>query len=126
MTATGRWRVTWPDDSGWSVYNRYGVVMLYDPLQLFKEQRHRSHAHLRDVHLAKTQMDQERTLLEFDPTEESESTVEQQGLQGRLLQRRPLCRWPIRRATHSSYRFLSDFVIRNAEEAATVRQQRGQ
>ena len=73
---------------GWSVFNRYGVVMLYDPLQLFKEQGAAVTLISETYTLAKSALDEERSLLEFDPSEEAESSCRAAGLQGRLLQRR--------------------------------------
>jgi hypothetical protein len=101
---------------GWSVYNRYGVVMLYDPLQLLKEQGSFATLISESYVLAKSSSDEERVLLEFGPSEEAESSVSQQGLKVAYFND-GIVQVATQKGDHSDYRFLNDFVIRNAEEA---------
>jgi len=106
--------------SGWSIYNRYGVVMLYDPLTLFKENGVAAVLISEAYQLAKDGLDQERSLLEFIPEEESESSAAQQGYKVAYFNGTGVeanVQVATQGGEHSSYRFLNDFVIRNATEA---------
>ena len=66
--------------------------------------------------LAKDQLDEERSLLEFEPTEAAESSAEQRGLKVAYFNSDQM-QVALQQGAHSNYRFLTDFVIRNAEEA---------
>lgn len=101
---------------GWSVFNRYGVVMLYDPLLLLKEQGAAAILMSETYSLAKASLDEERSLLEFDPTEEAESSTEQQGHKVAYFNDGQV-QVALQNGKHTSYRFINDFVIRSAEEA---------
>lgn len=101
---------------GWSIYNRYGIVQLYDPLQLFRDQGPAATLISETYTLAKASLDEERVLLEFDPTEEAESSTVQRGLKVAYFNDSQL-QVALQKGKHSGYRFLNDFVIRNAEEA---------
>lgn len=102
---------------GWSVFNRYGIVQLYDPLQLFRDQGVIATLVSETYTLAKSSLDDERTLLEFDPTEEAETSTDQQGLKVAYFNDGQM-QVALQRGDHTNYRFLNDFVIRNAEEAS--------
>lgn len=102
---------------GWSVFNRYGIVMLYDPLLLFKDQGSAATLISESYTLAKTMLDEERVLLEFSPIEEAESSSEQQGFKVAYFNSNEL-QVAMQKGEHSNYRFITEFVIRNAEEAA--------
>jgi len=101
---------------GWSVFNRYGVVMLYDPMQLFVNEGSSATLISENYNLAKNSLDQERTLLEFLPAEEAESNATQQGLKVAYFNDSQV-QVAFQGGDHSTYRFLNDFVIRSAEEA---------
>ena len=101
---------------GWSVFNRYGVVMLYDPLQLFVSEGSAATLISETYTLAKAAMDEERSLLEFEPSEAAESSSEQRGAKVAYFNADQM-QVALQQGTHTSYRFLTDFVIRNAEEA---------
>jgi hypothetical protein len=118
QTSDSDWKmaVTLARRLGWTIYNRYGVVMLYDPLQLFKEQGIGATLISETYTLAKSAMDEERVLLEFDPAEEAENSSEQQGLKVAYFND-GLLQVALQKGEHSNYRFLTDFVIRSAEEA---------
>jgi hypothetical protein len=105
------------DRIGWSVYQRYGVVLLYDPLVLFTEQGISATLISETYTLAKQAIDQERSLLEFDPTEEAESGPNQQGHKVAYFSDESV-QVAMQKGEHSNYRFITEFVIRNAAEAA--------
>jgi phage protein D len=102
---------------GWSVFNRYGIVLLYDPLQLFRDQGSAATLISETYTLAKASMDEERVLLEFDPTEVAESSVEQQGYKVAYFNNDQM-QVALQKGDHSNYSFLTDFVIRDASEAS--------
>ena len=105
------------DRLGWAVYNRYGVVGLFDPLQLFTSQGSSATLISETYVIAKTRTNEERTLLDFDPTEEAESSVAQMGLKVAYFNNDRV-QVAFQKGTHSNYRFVNDFVIRDATEAA--------
>ena len=101
---------------GWSVFNRYGIVMLQDPMQLFVNEGVAATLISETYTLAKASLDEERSLLEFEPAEAAESSSEQRGLKVAYFNDNQM-QVALQNGTHSNYRFLTDFVIRNAEEA---------
>jgi len=101
---------------GWSVFNRYGVVMLQDPLQLFIEQGSVATLISENYTLAKSTLAEERSLLEFEPTEAAESSSAQRGHKVAYFNDATI-QVAMQKGEHSDYRFLTDFVIRNAQEA---------
>ena len=101
---------------GWSVFNRYGVVMFYDPLQLFVNEGTAATLISETYTLAKNATDEERTLLEFEPAEAAENSSEQRGLKVAYFNNDQM-QVALQQGEHSGYRFLTDFVIRSAEEA---------
>lgn len=63
---------------GWSVFNRYGVVMLYDPLKLF--QSNGSYITLMSASYTNTAYeDYERALVDFTPAEEADNSYRNIG-----------------------------------------------
>jgi hypothetical protein len=101
---------------GWSVFNRYGIVMLYDPLQLFVNEGSAATLISESYTIAKSMLDEERTLLQFDPAEEAESSTSQRGLKMAYFSDGQM-QVAMQKGNHTNYRFVSDFVIRSAEEA---------
>lgn len=101
---------------GWSVFNRYGVVMLHDPLQLFVNEGSSATLISESYSLAKSTLDEERSLLEFEPAEAAESSSEQRGHKVAYFNDGTL-QVALQKGDHSDYRFLTEFVIRNAAEA---------
>ena len=101
---------------GWSLFNRYGIVMCYDPLLLFQESGAYMSLISETYNIARTEIDDERSLLQFDPSEESEDTIEQYGYKVGYFQDRAV-QIATQRGRHASYRFMAEMVARNAEEA---------
>lgn len=101
---------------GWGVYNRYGIVMCYDPLQLFTDQGVASTLISETYNIARTEIDTERSLLQFDPSEESKDSIEQYGYKVGYFQDITV-QIAQQRGRHTAYKFIPDFVVRNAEEA---------
>jgi hypothetical protein len=101
---------------GWSVFNRYGVVMLHDPMQLFVNEGSAATLISESYTLAKSTLDEERSLLEFEPSEAAESSSEQRGHKVAYFNDGTI-QVAMQKGEHSDYRFLTEFVIRNAEEA---------
>jgi hypothetical protein len=102
---------------GWAVYNRYGVVMLLDPLQLFLNQGAVATLISETYTLAKNSFNDERTLLEFSPQEESETSPSQMGIKAAYFNADTV-QVAMQQGVHTNYRFVNNFVIRGPEEAA--------
>ena len=112
------WKVicSWAKRLGWSIYNRYGIVMMHDPLQLLLTNGVAAVLVSETYNLAKDGLDDERSLLEFNPEEESETATKQQGTKVAYFNQDQL-QVAFQQGDHAKYRFVSDFVIRNAAEA---------
>ena len=101
---------------GWSVFNRYGIILLYDPMKLFVEQGSIATLISETYTIAKTSINEERALLDFTPAEEAESDAGNQGFKVAYFNNNNL-QVALQKGTHSNYQFLTDFVIRNTDEA---------
>lgn len=118
QTSESDWRtaVRQATKLGWIVYNRYGVVMCYDPLELFTGQGAFMSLISESYDTALAQTDVERSLLAFEPVEESEDKVENMGVKAAFLHDGVLT-VATQQGVHNSYRFVDNWVIRDPEEA---------
>ena len=64
---------------GWCIYNRYGVVMCYDPVRLLTENGAITPIRSEQYSTALSDVDPEHSLLEFTPTEKTPDSVDVLG-----------------------------------------------
>ena len=101
---------------GWRIYSRYGVVMCYDPLKVFRE-----HGVLETLVSGEYSGDSvdapERSLLEFEPSEDSEDKLPTTGVQMGYFQGGAV---QIQRQAgdYDNYRMITDVPLRNSVESA--------
>jgi len=98
---------------GWTVYNRYGVVMAYDPLRLFTESG--TYARLVMGSISTT----DRNLLEFQPQEQSTMLNENLGVKYGYFTSGDAVQVIAQPGTFQGYTFNTDVVI-ESQDAAQV------
>jgi hypothetical protein len=112
---------------GWSVFNRYGVVMVYDPVKLFRESG--SFTELVSKEYSSTAYDDyERALIDFVPSEASDASYRQIGAKlaffnGETVQsiEQTGTGWTdphYRPVEYTNFRHLSGVIARTPAEAA--------
>jgi hypothetical protein len=100
---------------GWSVYNRYGVIQAYDALQLFQESG--SYCTLQSSQDQDFDPTAERRLIEFSPSEDSDETPDSMGTKVAYFTDRNDIQVTKQLGDHTKYKFVTDWVLRNADEA---------
>lgn len=101
---------------GWSLYNRYGVVMLYDPLTLLQENG--SFIQLVASQYSSTAfVDYERALIEFTPVEESDSAYRQIGAKISYFNKDTVQTVSQRGDSYTVFKYLTNVVARGPQEA---------
>jgi hypothetical protein len=100
---------------GWTLFNRYGVVLCYDPLKLFT-----------DIGIYATlqsggdaDVNTGRTLIEFQPTEAAETLAENLGVKYGFFTTNNNVQIGTQAGTFKGFRFDSSNVIRDQTESAT-------
>jgi len=103
------------DRIGWGIFNRYGVVMCYDPLKLFQDQGvYASLVSSQDQDFDPTA---DRRLIEFNPTEASDLIPQTLGHKLAYFTDAGQVQVLKEIGDFQKYVFVSNRVIRNAEEA---------
>ena len=100
---------------GWTVFSRYGVVLCWDPYKLFTEQG--SYCTLQSSQDQDFDATAERRLIDFTPQEASEENPDSMGKQIAYFADNDQVQTVKESGVHSKYKFVTNFVIRNAEEA---------
>ena len=101
---------------GWSVFNRYGVVMLYDPLLLFRDNG--SFIDLISAQYSSTAIqDYERALIEFTPIEMSDASYHQIGRKIAFFNDKAVQTVTQQGEKYTLFKYLSNFTVRNSDEA---------
>lgn len=101
---------------GWSLFNRYGVVMLYDPLTLLQENG--SFTQLVSSQYSSTAfVDYERALIEFTPTEESDNAYRQIGAKLAYFNKDNVQTVTQRGDKFTVFKYLTNIVARGPQEA---------
>lgn len=99
---------------GWDVYNRYGVVMCYDPEKLFEERG--AYTHLIAGSEGDISTQDERTILDFEASETSDETPDAIGHKlGYFSGDKPQI--VTQEGAFRRYTFRNDIVIRDSAEA---------
>ena len=99
---------------GWAIFSRYGVVLCWDPLKLFTEQG--SYATLMSSQDQDFDASAERRLIDFTPQEASEENPDSMGKQIAYFDDNQV-QVVKESGPHARHKFVSNFVIRSAEEA---------
>jgi hypothetical protein len=104
---------------GWSLFNRYGVLMCYDPLKLFQDNG--SFIDLVSSQYSSTAFeDYERALVEFTPMEESNVSYRQLGLKVAYFNNdRTVQSVTQMGEKYEVFRYLTNVIARSPEEATT-------
>jgi hypothetical protein len=102
---------------GWSIYNRYGVVMCYDPLKLFTDNGSFLQLISSQYQSVNTVGDErERALLDFTPQEEALSSLPYTGAKIAYFNNDRV-QVATQQGNYTLYNFLPNAVIRSPEEA---------
>lgn len=102
---------------GWSLFNRYGVVLCQDPNELMRSQG----AYARLVSTDESEnntFNDDRRLIEFTPSEKSDEVPQSMGAQIAYFTDNGDVQVAKEIGNFKEYKFLTDAVIRNAAEAA--------
>ena len=100
---------------GWSLFNRYGVVMCYDPNELFMNSG--SYATLRSAQDRDFDFTEDRRLIEFNPAEVSDEVPENLGAKVAYFTDRGDVQITTQQGSFKNLRFVTQHTIRNADEA---------
>jgi phage protein D len=101
---------------GWSVFNRYGVIMLYDPLKLF--QSNGSYITLVSSSYTSTSYeDYERALVDFTPSEASDASYRQIGRKIAFFNGQRVQTTTQQGDQYTVFKYLTNIVARNPDEA---------
>jgi hypothetical protein len=100
---------------GWSLFNRYGVVLCQDPLFLFTDIG--PYARLQSG--SDTDVNTDRVLIEFEPTETAEALAENLGTKYGFFTTSSDVQIGTQPGTFKGYRFDTSTVIRDQTESAT-------
>lgn len=106
------------DRLGWSVFNRYGIVMCYDPIKLFTDSG--PYARLVPSQDQEYKPESDRRLIEFNPTEVSDEHPNRMGAQIAYFSPKGKVQVAKQPGTFERYRFYSDQPIRNHEDAMVI------
>jgi hypothetical protein len=101
---------------GWSLFNRFGVVMLYDPLKLFQT----SGPFISLVSSSYTTTayeDYERALVEFTPSEASDASYRQIGRKIAYFNDETVQTITQQGDKYTVFKYLTDVVARTSQEA---------
>jgi hypothetical protein len=103
---------------GWSLFNRYGVLMCYDPLKLFKDNG--SFIDLVSSQYSSTAFeDYERALVDFTPVEESNVSYRQLGLKVAYFNKDNTVQSITQEGDkYEVFRYLTNVIARSPEEAS--------
>ena len=101
---------------GWTSFSRYGVVLCWDPYKLFTEQG--SYCTLMSSQDQDFDAVAERRLIDFTPEEASEENPESMGKKIAYFADNDQVQITKESGAHAKHKFVTNFVIRNAEEAA--------
>ena len=102
---------------GWSVYNRFGVVMCYDPLKLFQDNGSFIQLISSQYQNVKTVGDEkERALLEFTPQEEAISSLPNTGAKIAYFNNDRV-QVVTQAGDYTLFKYLPNHIIRSPEEA---------
>ena len=100
---------------GWSVFNRYGVVLAYDALALFKESG--SYCTLTSSQDQDFDPTADRRMIEFNPSEEADENPVSMGTKVAYFTDRNDVQVTKQLGDHTKYKFVTSWVLRNVEEA---------
>lgn len=100
---------------GWGIFTRYGVVMLYDPRQLFTENG--SYCTLLSSQDQDFDATADRRLIEFNPSEVSEQNPANMGLKIAYFADNGQVQVASQLGKFKAYRFMTNFIIANKDEA---------
>ena len=107
--------VSTADRLGWSIFTRYGVVMSYDPIRLFREGG--SYATLMSSQDQDFKPGDARRLIEFSPNEQSATDPSNMGPQVAYFGDDTRVTVAKADGDYTQYRFLTSYVINSDEEA---------
>ena len=107
--------VSCADRLGWSIFTRYGIVMCYDPIKLFRESG--SYATLMSSQNQDFKPGDARRLIEFSPGEQSETDPTNMGPQVAYFGDDTTVTIAKADGDYKKYKFLTDYVITSNEEA---------
>lgn len=100
---------------GWAVYNRYGVVMLWNPLQLFTDNGPVTNL-IASSYQGVSFDDMERTLVEFTPAEDSTPSYQNTGAKIAYFDHDNVQVFT-QQGDYTLYHFMTDIIIRSTAEA---------
>ena len=100
---------------GWCLFNRYGILLCYDPNVLFAESG--AYATLMSAQNRDFDPSAVRRMIEFTPSEDSDELPEHLGRKISYFTDNGVVQTTAERGTFKKYKFVTDFVIRNYEEA---------
>ena len=100
---------------GWALFSRYGVVLCWNPYELFTKQG--SYATLLSSQDQDFDASAERRLIDFTPEESSEENPNSMGKKLAYFADSEQVQVTKEKGVHAKYKFVTNFVIRNAEEA---------
>jgi len=101
---------------GWGLYNRYGVVMLYNPKSLF-EQNGAFIQLISSQYSSTAFVDYERALIEFTPVEESGTAYRQIGRKIAYFNDNTVQTVTQQGDSYTVFKYLTDVVARGPQEA---------
>lgn len=102
---------------GWSLYNRFGVVMCYDPLKLFRDNGSYLQLIASQYQSVNTTGDErERALLDFTPEEEAISSLPNTGTKIAYFNNDRV-QVATQKGVYSLFKFVPNMLIRSPEEA---------
>lgn len=105
---------------GWALYNRYGVVMLWNPMQLFTNSGPATSLIASQYQSMATSFeDMERTLVDFTPVEDAVPAYQNMGAKVAYFDRPPSNNVVVftQPGEYAIYKFLTGLVIRSTTEA---------
>lgn len=100
---------------GWSTFNRYGVILAYDALQLFQDSG--SYCTLQSSQDQDFDPTAERRLIEFNPSEDSDENPDSMGTKVAYFTDRNDVQVTKQAGDHNRFKFITQWVLRNADEA---------
>ena len=107
--------VTLANRLGWSLFQRYGVLMCYDPVRLFSESG--SYARLVSAQDHDFNFESDRRLIDFHPTEVSAAHPDRMGGKVGYFTETGQVQVAKQEGEFTRYKFYSELVIRTAEDA---------
>lgn len=101
---------------GWGIFNRYGVILAYDPLLLIRDSG--SYCTLVSSQDQDFDPTANRRLIEFNPDERSDENPDSMGTKVAYFTDRNDVQVTKQLGDHTKYKFVTQWVLRNGEEAA--------